>query len=439
MFVVVTIAKFSEVLKRYCDKFDLKYCVFCSFGQDDVTFNVIGSNSYNTLVEKLVALHAIKAEQASRSAAFEDEQPVDFAAATIASLGVPTPHMKIISDEEFEILNHEAAGKARRKGDEEEAAELLQALALSQSDNEGLLTSSSGDESIRVAEDGILHGKLASTVHVDEDGAESVEIETEAVQVEPVDESMLSTDVGVPDLLTSSIVHVKEEDYSPLNGEEVLRPDFVFRAAEPAKEVSQDVPDESPSLRMWLKPAVVVEDTSGKQSLGAIEEGSVGSSSGRLESPSIRNCDSPSDTIRNEDSESIFKVGEDVKTPVDPLDVNSRDVEDHNPSTSGSIGSSFEHVPSKDDKLSSGTGSGHLSEEAEDCVSSVLDDDEPLYEGEQKLVESVTMSVAGTEPLYEGEDVSAELADGQVSGHGSGKQELEDEKRSVAMTEGKRS
>ncbi|XP_024543986.1 ubiquitin carboxyl-terminal hydrolase MINDY-1-like [Selaginella moellendorffii] len=119
--------------------------------QDETTSRAVGSNSYNVLVEKLVALHAGKP-------AVEEEPTVDFAAATTASLGVPSPGL--CSRTSFEGLqfldftdqkqeapetldtsletetegSNEAEETRKRKGDEEEAAQLLDALNLSRVD-----------------------------------------------------------------------------------------------------------------------------------------------------------------------------------------------------------------------------------------------------------------------------------------------------------------
>lgn len=94
------------------------------------------ANSYNTLVEKLVALHASRSEEGSSGSGALEEPTVDFVAATNATLGVPTPSASQLwsSETSFEDLTNElnqagakqAAVDRQRKGDSEEAAELMQ-------------------------------------------------------------------------------------------------------------------------------------------------------------------------------------------------------------------------------------------------------------------------------------------------------------------------
>lgn len=107
-----------------------------NFLQDKETSEVIGSDTYNTLQEKLVALQASKMAGASRPTM--EEPTVDFAAATTAVLGVPTPMPREMwsSEMSFEDVTNEmkqeelkqSALDRQRKGDEEEEAMLMQVL-----------------------------------------------------------------------------------------------------------------------------------------------------------------------------------------------------------------------------------------------------------------------------------------------------------------------
>lgn len=101
--------------------------------QDKETSVVIGSDSYNTLQEKLVALQASRIA-GSRELLLE-EPTVDFAAATTATLRVPKPLPKELwsSETSFEDvtneLNQEETNQLpfdrQRKGDSQEAAMLM--------------------------------------------------------------------------------------------------------------------------------------------------------------------------------------------------------------------------------------------------------------------------------------------------------------------------
>eukprot|EP00249_Psilotum_nudum_P008131 c21062_g1_i1 orf=1-2163(-) len=105
--------------------------------QDDAACNVIGGNSYNTLVEKLVEVHISKADLLPSASCIEDS--VDFAAATTATLGVPSPSLEILA--RTKSMEEKGEMECRgRKGDEEEAVQLQHALQTSKNE---LLSSTS--------------------------------------------------------------------------------------------------------------------------------------------------------------------------------------------------------------------------------------------------------------------------------------------------------
>ncbi|KAI8530363.1 hypothetical protein RHMOL_Rhmol11G0052100 [Rhododendron molle] len=95
--------------------------------QDYDTANAIGSKSYNTLMGELVALETnLEGEQKKNS----EEDIIDFAAATTATLRVPSPCLsrgRSFDDSPHAVSNHDK----ERKGDMEEEAELLRVLKLS--------------------------------------------------------------------------------------------------------------------------------------------------------------------------------------------------------------------------------------------------------------------------------------------------------------------
>ncbi|KAL1213221.1 hypothetical protein V5N11_015683 [Cardamine amara subsp. amara] len=96
--------------------------------QDVEAANAIGSKSYNVLMGELVALETQNIE--ARDDQNPGEDSVDFAAATTAALGVPSPCLS--KTRSFDDSPPAAAELRRmRKGDLEEETELLQALKLS--------------------------------------------------------------------------------------------------------------------------------------------------------------------------------------------------------------------------------------------------------------------------------------------------------------------
>lgn len=101
----------------------------CAYLQDVEAANAIGSKSYNALMGELVALETQNVEAQGDQNPGEDS--VDFAAATTAALGVPSPCLS--KTRSFDESPPAAAELRRmRKGDLEEETELLQALQLSQ-------------------------------------------------------------------------------------------------------------------------------------------------------------------------------------------------------------------------------------------------------------------------------------------------------------------
>ncbi|XP_010272598.1 PREDICTED: ubiquitin carboxyl-terminal hydrolase MINDY-1 isoform X1 [Nelumbo nucifera] len=114
--------------------------------QDCDTANAIGSKSYNTLVGELVSLEARNTEEEHKSSPEED--CIDFSAATTATLGVPSPCLSRVRS--FDDSPSYLSGNQKiRKGDMEEEAELLRALKLSEAElatsmGESLLADASG-------------------------------------------------------------------------------------------------------------------------------------------------------------------------------------------------------------------------------------------------------------------------------------------------------
>ena len=98
--------------------------------QDTETANAIGLKSYNALMEELVALET---QNESKYENASEEDCVDFAAATTATLGVPSPCLskaRSFGDSPRFDSDHQNA----KKGDLEEEAELLRALKISQAE-----------------------------------------------------------------------------------------------------------------------------------------------------------------------------------------------------------------------------------------------------------------------------------------------------------------
>ncbi|KAL4298424.1 hypothetical protein GQ457_12G001080 [Hibiscus cannabinus] len=96
--------------------------------QDYETAGAIGSKSYNSIMEQLVALETRNMEVSLKNSS---EDYVDFAAATAATLGVPSPNLS--KTRSFDESPRSASDQQMLgKGDLEEEAELLRVLKLSE-------------------------------------------------------------------------------------------------------------------------------------------------------------------------------------------------------------------------------------------------------------------------------------------------------------------
>ncbi|KAK8267774.1 hypothetical protein V6Z12_D11G021600 [Gossypium hirsutum] len=100
--------------------------------QDYQTASAVGSKSYNAIMEELVALEARNMEVLRKS---NSGDCVDFAAATTATLGVPSPCL--LKTKSFDESPRSLSGqKILRKGDLDEEAELLRVLKLSEAESQ---------------------------------------------------------------------------------------------------------------------------------------------------------------------------------------------------------------------------------------------------------------------------------------------------------------
>ncbi|KAE8725323.1 hypothetical protein F3Y22_tig00008957pilonHSYRG00069 [Hibiscus syriacus] len=99
--------------------------------QDNETASAIVSKSYNAITEELVALETRNLEVSHK---YGSEDCVDFAAATTATLGVPSPNLS--KTRSFDESPQSASDEQIfRKGDLEEEAELLRVLKLSEAES----------------------------------------------------------------------------------------------------------------------------------------------------------------------------------------------------------------------------------------------------------------------------------------------------------------
>ncbi|XP_051114739.1 uncharacterized protein LOC127240228 [Andrographis paniculata] len=316
--------------------------------QDYETTDAIGSKSYNTLMGELVSLETQNVEDDHKKNTDDgDDDDVDFVAATTAALGVPSPSLS--RGQSFDESPHKP-----RKGDVEEEALLLKVLKISEA--EGTNPVSDG-----VSDDISFH-------------------------VSPVKE---------PELIT----HMRnvEDDISKgtTNTPSIAHADVKFPEAVP-QEVNcsfSKIDQENSSLHSSHKESLkvgdaVVSDTGTKN--GKVQSSSV-------EDEVICDQDNSQDKLRGDEL-----AQNDLITTLEPDEPRNQQNGGKEKDTTDLLA-----IPSGPDSASGHT---HNTEDPQGFPSNV-DNNEPIYEGEECILDSGHVIYENREPVYEGEVVLAEQAD----------------------------
>lgn len=325
--------------------------------QDHDTVNAIGSKSYNTLMGELVFLDTQNMETEHKKSSEDDD--VDFAAATTAALGVPSPCLsrgRSFDDSPVSITDHHTA----RKGDIEEEAELLKALQLSEAykatssvETDGL--NSLGDIANLKCPEPLVLNKTA---------------EGNAIETQPVlqHEALISTE----ELVSND---------NEISGDG--NPNSSQLASEVAVSSSLKIDQETPTQDLGNAKLLAENECL------PLELGQVSSSA----------C---------ENHEHLSGGG---MNNIQGTDVIAGDGNAAEPNQVGcdAFDSSSSSIPSV--APVSSDGKRHDTDEPETFNSSI-DGDEPIYEGEDCIVELATTSYQSREPMYEGEVVLAEQVNG---------------------------
>ncbi|XP_009772020.1 uncharacterized protein [Nicotiana sylvestris] len=321
--------------------------------QDHDTANAIGSKSYNTLMGELVALETQNMDTENKKSSEDDD--VDFAAATTAALGVPSPCLsrgRSFEDSPVSITNNHTA----RKGDIEEEAELLRALQLSE------------------------------TSLVETDGLNSLGETANLKCPEPMG-------------LTKTSEGNDIETTQPVLQHEALIPTEVI--ASNNRDISGDADPNSSQIVSGaaINSSLKIDQETPPQELGnaklLAENESVPLESGQVFSSACENHEHLSGGTNGiQGTHTIAGNG--------------------NASEPKQVGcDAFDSASSSIPSAVSGSSGGrrHDTDEPETFNSSI-DDDEPIYEGEDCILESATTSYQSREPMYEGEVVLAEQVNG---------------------------
>ncbi|KAK4400609.1 Ubiquitin carboxyl-terminal hydrolase MINDY-2 [Sesamum angolense] len=340
--------------------------------QDSETADAIGSKSYNTLMGELVSLEAQTRESEQKEDPEDDT--IDFVAATTAALGVPSPCLS--RGQSFNDSPQRA-----RKGDIEEEAEFLRVLKLSE------------EERSSSAADG-----LVTVINL----VESVDFKKSQLVIHPETKEM---NVANETVKTGTLI---SDDISGLNNKSVDEISPTVFAQEAVCSISK-----TDQEKKCLQP---IRQESAEYYEGAVRN------TGR--DAKIKNeYGQPMSCGEDPPSASNMSCGEDPRCASNSFQDKSRSDEHVQneftftceldemrdcASSSKARDSSFSLTTTKD--LDSSSDRVHKIGMPETFTSSV-DDGEPIYEGEECVMESGNVVYGNREPVYEGEVVLAEQVD----------------------------
>lgn len=343
--------------------------------QDSDTAAAIGLKSYNTLMGELVTLET--QNLANEYKKNPEEDCVDFAAATTASLGVPSPSLsrgRSFDDSPRSVVDDQT----ERKGDREEEEELLRALKISEIEFPATANDAHAmnaiEENISVNTDESVYIKkpepATPVTTLEEVGAEI----QNCWQQEPTvsDDNCVVNDFN-DNLITFETIP-EHGACLPLKGNE----------ENPNEQSNSEASEEHGSKNIVDEPAVDRLITSGSVSLSSSE-----SLPPSLCEKHMHNCRGDEQIQEQSLSTASEPEMEDMKSSCQTLDTS--------------------HLSTPNTESHSSNGTRHNLDLPEAFTSSA-DGSEPMYEGEECILEAGTASFE-REPMYEGEVILAEQVD----------------------------
>ncbi|KAE9596805.1 hypothetical protein Lalb_Chr16g0379951 [Lupinus albus] len=336
--------------------------------QDYDTANALGSNSYNSLMGELVSLETLNMEVQHKSNPEED--CVDFVAATTAALGVPSPSLS--KPRSFDDPPDSVLDEMPRKGNLEEEEELFRVLELSENDSKVSVS----DAIVDHANGGAMSVSMDEGMH-----------NKQVVPVDSGDKLEKSTGAGI-------------------NG---------FReATEPS--ISEDCPDSVKNMDGQISSASILrEAASSTLKTNAINDQQLpnmrpGESIDQNDVTENVGLDA---SVQNESAAILSPEEHSVSLSESCADVSGRGGKIHHQST---LTTSDRAVVDDSEGSTSYTNSDSSGvrfhqTDVSGALPSIIDDGEPIYEGEECVLDTRTKNLEDHEPVYEGEVVLAEQAE----------------------------
>ncbi|WOL18156.1 ubiquitin carboxyl-terminal hydrolase MINDY-2 [Canna indica] len=322
--------------------------------QDTDTAAAIGSKSYNTLVAELVDHEARRSERYIKCQ--EEGDSVDFVAATTATLGVPSPSLsrgRSFDDHEVSVPEEQR----RRRGDIQEEEELMKALDISKVD--------------------VSNSANVSMPPVTESSDYSLGLDANQ-PIEKSDSTTYTDTLGVQQATYEPNKFNPSDSFQPQGNNASKKP-------EDGSLLSNDVVGNAKDQSIYESSI----KSEGTDTLVLDHARTMESSD--IDGPD-RCCSYEDLVIVSENDQSVTKTYScDISLP--QVHENSNDILS---------------IAPKD--LLSSNGREELSNVPE-VVTSSLQEGEPIYEGEECILEAGSPIYANREPIYEGEMVLAEQAD----------------------------
>ncbi|KAM1787901.1 hypothetical protein EV2_039085 [Malus domestica] len=346
--------------------------------QDDDTANAIGSKSYNALMGELVALETQNMESECKNTPEED--CVDFAAATTATLGVPSPCLS--TTRSFNKSPHSASDEPRaRKGDREEEEELMRALQMSEAE----LTTLVGDPCAVVSTNRapLLISSDASTLP---EKVVPIDSQDESENHAAVYNNVHQSELSVPEDYNTS----RNESSNVISLSTTPEQTACSSLSETVKAENTDQPTDMKSDER-LSSVLEVKSTTNESV--KIESG-ISFSPGKDTESLEENCTDVS--IGDEKFESQAKLTPDAHGHIDKQNESN----------------ATEGCCSSGPNVGLNSSAGRMQQnEASETLASSGEGSEPIYEGEERIQDSGTPVVEDREPVYEGEVVLAKQVD----------------------------
>lgn len=317
--------------------------------QDSETSDAIGSKSYNSLMGDLVSLET----KSEHEKGLEDDS-VDFVAATTATLGIPSPSLS-----RGQSFNESPQGA--RKGDIEETEELLRALKLSEVESSNgladVITDDNTHESAISKKSELAPHLKTSETNVTDEPLKTVELTS--------DDTNPCADLTFPDVFSQGANSLS------------TKADIENNCTQATYEESKNIVDYVIGSDEGIENGKVQPEPFGQYPPSATDNL-------QYKSVSVDHARDQFNATSNPDEPKNCDNDFEAKDSPSPLSAAA--------------------------DLDSSSGQMHHIDEPE-AVSSSVDDSEPIYEGEECILDSRPVVYENREPIYEGEMVLAEQVD----------------------------